>query len=68
MEPLGRFPRVLKVLPREKIEGNSRNFLNANPRPYPRPDQRPKTRWPWGFLVSLNIFYSFLKIIPISSE
>ena len=51
MEPLGRFPRVLKVLPREKIEGNPRNFLKANPRPYPRPDQRPKTRWPLALRV-----------------
>ena len=44
MEPLGSFPRVLNVLPREKIEGPPRNFLKANPRPHPRPDQRPKTR------------------------
>ena len=43
MEPLGSFPRVLNVLPREKIEGPPRNFLKANPRPHPRPDQRPKT-------------------------
>ena len=45
MESLGRFPRVLNVLPREKIEGPPRDFLKANPRPHPRPDQRPKTRW-----------------------
>ena len=44
MEPLGSFPRVLNVLPREKIEGHPRDFLKANPRPDPRPDQRPKTR------------------------
>ena len=44
MEPLGSFPRVLNVLPREKIEGSPRNFLKANPRPHRRPDQRPKTR------------------------
>ena len=44
MEPLGSFPRVLNVLPREKIEGPPRNFLKVNPRPHPRPDQRPKTR------------------------
>ena len=44
MEPLGSFPRVLNVLPREKIEGSPRNFLKAKPRPHPRPDQRPKTR------------------------
>ena len=44
MESLGRFPRVLNVLPREKIEGPPRDFLKANPRPHPRPDQRPKTR------------------------
>ena len=43
MEPLGRFPRVLNVYPREKIEGPSRDFLKSNPRPHPRPDQRPKT-------------------------
>ena len=43
MEPLGSFPRVLNVLPREKIEGPPRDFLKANPRPHPRPDQRPKT-------------------------
>ena len=44
MEPLGSFPRVLNVLPREKIEGPPRDFLKANPRSHPRPDQRPKTR------------------------
>ena len=44
MESLGRFPRVLNVLPREKIEGPPRDFLKANPRPHPRPDKRPK---PW---------------------
>ena len=44
MEPLGSFPRVLNVLPREKIEGPPRDFLKASPRPHPRPDQRPKTR------------------------
>ena len=43
MEPLGSFPRVLNVLPREKIEGPPRDFLKANLRPHPRPDQRPKT-------------------------
>ena len=32
MESLGRFPRVLNVLPREKIEGPPRDFLKANPR------------------------------------
>ena len=35
MESLGRFPRVLNVLPREKIEGPPRDFLKANPRPHP---------------------------------
>ena len=48
MEPLGRFPRVLSVLPREKIEDPPRDFLKANLRPHPMPDQRPKTR---GFLA-----------------
>ena len=43
MEPLGSFPRVLNGLPREKIEGTPRDFLKANPRPYPRP--------PRGFLA-----------------
>ena len=43
MEPLGRFPRELNVLPREKFEGPWMDFLKANPRPHPRPDQRPKT-------------------------
>ena len=37
MEPLGSFPRVLNVLPREKIEGPPRDFLKAYPRPHPRP-------------------------------
>ena len=50
MEPLGSFPRVLNLLPREKIEGPRRDFLKANPRPHPRSDQRPKTR-PRGFLA-----------------
>ena len=44
MEALGSFLRVLNVLPREKIEGPPRDFLKANLRPHPRPDQRPKTR------------------------
>ena len=35
MEPLGSFPRVLNVVPREKIEGPPRDFLKANPRPHP---------------------------------
>ena len=48
MEPLGSFPRVLDILPRDKIEGPLRDFLKANPRPHPRSDQRPKTR---GFLA-----------------
>ena len=54
MEPLGSFPRVLNVLPREKIEGPPRDFLNVNPRPHQRPDQRPKNprgRRPRGFLA-----------------
>ena len=46
------FPRVLDVLPREKIEGPPRDFLKANPRPHPRPDQRPKTRGAISFLQS----------------
>ena len=44
MEPLGSFPSVLNVLPREKIEAPPRDFLKANPRPHPRPDQRPRTQ------------------------
>ena len=43
MEPLGSFSIVLNVLSREKIECPLRDFLNANPRPHPKPDQRPKT-------------------------
>ena len=53
MEPLGSFPRVLNVLPREKIEGPPRDFLKAIPRPHPRPDQRPKTRGAAGLEVGL---------------
>ena len=45
MDPLGSLPRVLNVLPREKVEGPPRDFLKANPRPHPRPDQRPLV-WP----------------------
>ena len=30
MESLGRFPRVLNALPREKIEGPPRDFRKAN--------------------------------------
>ena len=41
MEPLGSFPRVLNVLPREKIEGPPRDFLKANPRPNPSKVLRP---------------------------
>ena len=47
----GRFPRVLNVLPWEKIECPPRDFLKANPRPHPRPDQRPKPEGPQGFLA-----------------
>ena len=50
MEPLGRFPRGLNVLLREKIEGPPRDFLKVNP----RSDQRPKNRGfrrPKGFLA-----------------
>ena len=46
------FLRVLNLLPSEKIEGPARDFLKANPRPHPRPDQRPKTpgaAGPMGF-------------------
>ena len=46
-----RFPRVLYVLPREKIEGPPRDFLKANLRPHPRPDHRPKTRGAVGFAL-----------------
>ena len=34
MESLVRFQRVLNVLPKEKIEGPTRDFLKANPRPH----------------------------------
>ena len=54
MEPLGGFPSVLNVLPREKGEGPQKDFLKATPMPHPRPDQRPKTRGaagPKAFLV-----------------
>ena len=44
MEPLGKFPRVLDILPRENIKGPQRDFLKANPRPPPSPDKRAKTR------------------------
>ena len=33
MEPLGRFPSLINVLPREKIKGPPRDFF--------RPDHRP---------------------------
>ena len=46
---LGRFPRILNVLPREKIEGPQRDFLKANPRPHPRPD--PRVLRPLEFLA-----------------
>jgi hypothetical protein len=62
MESLGRFPRVLNVLPREKIEGPPRDFLKANPRPYPRPDHRPKTKGPhdtFGPLFLITILDSY---------
>ena len=54
MEPLGSFPRVLNVLPREKIEGPPRDFLKANPRQHPRPEKNaknPRGRRPRGFLA-----------------
>ena len=45
MESLGSFPRVLNVLPREKIEGPPRDFLKGNPRPHPRPRPRVFCLW-----------------------
>ena len=46
MEPLGRFPRGLNVLLREKIEGPPRDFLKAIPRSKNRGVRRPR-----GFLA-----------------
>ena len=49
-------PRVLNVLPREKIEGPQRDSRKANPRPHPRQDQRLKTQraaGPKGFAFGL---------------
>ena len=46
MDPLGRFLRVLNVLPREKIEGPPRDFLKARPNA-----KNPRGRRPWGFLA-----------------
>ena len=40
---MGGFREYSNGLPREKIEGPTRDFLKANPRPHPRPDLRPKT-------------------------
>ena len=60
MESLGRFPRVLDVLTRKKIEGPPRDFLKANLKPHPRTDKRPKTREdadPSGFE---QIYFIFL--------
>ena len=58
MESHGRFLRVLNVLPREKIEGPPRDFLKANSRPHPRPDQRPKTRGAFNILQREYVGYS----------
>ena len=48
-------PRVLNLFTKELIEGPSKEFPKANPRPHQRPDPRPKTRgaagpegfWTW---------------------
>ena len=69
MKPLGSFPRVLNVLPREKIEGPPRDFLQANPRPHPRPDQRPDQRplvWPrmWPRVCLKKISKGAFNILP----
>ena len=68
MESLGRFPRVLNVLPREKIEGPLRDFLKANPRPHPRPKTRAAGRegvwtFPVGYMktsLELNLPKSYM--------
>ena len=46
MEPLGRFPRVLNVLPREKIEGPLRDFAKGEPEATSK--ARPKAKNPRG--------------------
>ena len=50
MESLGRFPRVLNVLPREKIEGPPRDFLKATSKARPKA-KNPRGRRPRGFLA-----------------
>ena len=52
MDPLGRFLRVLNVLPKEKIDGPPRDFLKANLRPPPREyikysRELPRAPHPW---------------------
>ena len=53
MEPLGRFPRVLNVLKREKIEGPPRDFLKGNQRESKARTKakNPRGRRPRGFLA-----------------
>ena len=54
MEPLGSFPRVLNVLPREKIEGPPRDFFKGEPKAtsQARPKgKNPRGRRPRGFLA-----------------
>ena len=57
-------PRVLNVLPREKIKGPQRDSRKANLRPHPKPDQRPKTRGaagPEGFCLWYGQGFAFKK-------
>ena len=54
MEPLGSFPRVLNVLPREKIEGPPKGFSKGEPEATSkaRPKAKnPRGRRPQGFLA-----------------
>ena len=54
MESLGRFPRVLNVLPREKIDGPPKGFSKGKPlaTSKARPKAKnPKGRRPRGFLA-----------------
>ena len=38
------FPREVNLFPRELIESTTKDFPNAKPKLYQRPDPRPKTR------------------------
>ena len=70
MESLGSFPRVLNVLPREKIEGPPRDFSKGKPvaTSKARPKAKnPRGRRPRGFLA-FGLAEDVAKVSPLENS